>query len=255
MSNPNPQNPYPGYPQGGPPQPGDSRSMYPNSAPSPYPAAAGPAGGYGGPMSRRASSRTLPIIAGIGVAVGVFGGLMIIRGTGDSSAAGNPEVTENGEKPEGGEAPVLTSPDAAAAAVVATAEVDAAPKAVTPPEPETRKLSLRFDVAPKTAKIAVDGKTVKNGELTLELAADEKKEVEIEATAEGYEPWSKTVAVATTGTTQTVDIELEKVVKKPVTTSNTGTKKPPRPPREERKPPRDRGSGRRSGGSGGLIDL
>lgn len=205
-------------------------------------------------MSRRASSRTLPIIAGIGVAVGVFGGLMIIRGTGNSNAAGNPEVTENGEKPEG-EAPVLTPPDAAAAAVVATAEVDAAPKAVTPPEPETRKLSLRFDVAPKTAKIEVDGKAVKNGELTLELAAGEKKEVEVEATAEGYEPWSKTVAVATTGTTQTVDIELEKVVKKPVTTSTSGTKKPPRPPRDERKPPRDRGSGRRSGGSGGLIDL
>lgn len=241
MSNPNPQNPYPGYPQGGQPQPGDPRAMYPNSAPSPYPAAAGPAG-YPGPMSRRASSRTLPIIAGIGVAVGVFGGLMIIRGTGSSSAAGNPEVTDNGEKPE---VPVLAPPDAGA--VVATATVDAAPMVVTPPEP--RKVTLRFDVAPRTAKIEVDGQAVKKNELVLELAADETKEVEIEATAEGYEPWSKTVAVATTGTAQTVEIELEKVAKKPVASS----RKPPRP-REENRKPRDRGNGRR-GGSGGLIDL
>lgn len=252
MSNPNAQNQYPGYSQGGPPQPGDSRGMYPHSAPSPYPAAAGPGGGYPGPMSRRASSRTLPIIAGIGVAVGVFGGLMIIRGTGSSSAAGNPEVVDNGKT--GGEGiPVLSPPDAGAQKVVATAEVDAAPSAVTPPEPEVRKVTLRFDVAPKTAKIEVDGKAVKNGELVLELAADEKKDVEIEASAQGYEPWSKTVTVATTGTTQTVEVELEKVAKKPVST--TTVKKTPRPPRDEgRKPPRDRGNGRR-GGSGGLIDL
>jgi len=252
MSNPNAQNQYPGYPQGGPPQPGDSRGMYPNSAPSPYPPAAGPGGGYPGPMSRRASSRTLPIIAGIGVAVGVFGGLMIIRGTGNSSAAGNPEVVDNGGKAGGDEIPVLGPPDAGAQQVVATAEVDAAPKAVTPPEPEVRKVTLRFDVAPKTAKLEVDGKAVKNGELVLELAADEKKEVEIEASAQGYEPWSKTVAVATTGTAQTVKVELEKVAKKPVTTTTT-TRKPPRPRDEGRKPPRDRGNGRR--GSGGLIDL
>ncbi len=252
MSNPNAQNPYPGYPQGGPPQPGDSRGMYPNSAPSPYPPAAGPSGGYPGPMSRRASSRTLPIIAGIGVAVGVFGGLMIIRGTGSSSAAGNPEVVDNGGQAGGEEIPVLSPPDAGAQKVMATAEVNAAPKAVTPPEPEIRKVTLRFDVAPKTAKIEVDGKAVRNGELVLALAADEKKEVEIGASAQGYEPWSKTVAVATTGTTQTVEVELEKVAKKPVST--TTVKKTPRPPRDEgRKPPRDRGNGRR--GSGGLIDL
>jgi hypothetical protein len=253
MSNPNAQNQYPGYPQGGQPQPGDSRGMYPNSAPSPYPAAAGPGGGYPGPMSRRASSRTLPIIAGIGVAVGVFGGLMIIRGTGSSSAAGNPEVVDNGGKPGGDEIPVLAPPDAGAQQAVATAEVDAAPKAVTPPEPEVRKVTLRFDVAPKTAKIEVDGKAVRNGELVLELAADEKKEVEIEASAQGYEPWSKTVAVATTGTSQTVEVELEKVAKKPVSSSSS-SRKPPRPRDEGRKPPRDRGTGRR-GGSGGLIDL
>lgn len=227
--------------------------MYPNSAPSPYPAAAGPGGGYPGPMSRRAPSRTLPIIAGIGVAVGVFGGLMIIRGTGKSSAAGNPEVVDNSGKPEGGEIPVLAPLDAGTQQVVATAEVDAAPKAATPPEPEVRKVTLRFNVAPKTAKIEVDGTAVKNGEMVLELAPDEKKEVEIEASAEGYEPWSKTVAVATTGAAQTVKVELEKVAKKPVATSST-SKKPPKPRDEGRKPPRERDKGRR-GGSGGLIDL
>lgn len=194
-------------------------------------------------MGRRASSRTLPIIVGVGVAVGVFGGLMIIRGTGSSSAeAGNgPEVLEgvNGNG-EGDDAPVLGPPDAGA--VVATAQVDAAPAAVTPPRPEKRTVTLRFEVSPRDADIEVDGKAVKNGALALELAADERKEVEVAVEAEGYEPWTKKLAVSTTDDEQAVSVELEKIKR------TTPVRRPPRPRDDGRKRDRDRPPG-------GIIDL
>lgn len=223
MSIPQGQNPYPGYsPQGGPPQPGDaSRPMYPSSVGSPYPAAAGPSTYSGGGMNRRVSSRTLPIIVGVGVAVGVFGGLMIIRGTGSSSAAANdPEVLvgeneggDKGEDSQGGEPPVQRTPDAGVAAVVAAATVDAAVAQVTPPEPQKRTVTLRFDVTPKSAGIQVDGEEVEKGAFTLELAPDERKQVEVVVEAEGYEPWTKKVAVSTKGTEQVVSATLQKVAK------------------------------------------
>jgi hypothetical protein len=238
MSIPQGQNPYPGYPpQAGPPQPGDpSRPMYPSGGGSPYPSAAAPSSYPGGGTGRRASSRTLPIIVGVGVAVGVFGGLMIIRGTGSSSAeAGN----GNGA---GGEALVLGPPDAGAAEIVATVQVDAAPAAVTPPGPEKRTVTLRFEVSPRDADIEVDGKAVKNGALALELAADERKEVEVVVEAEGYEPWTKKLAVSTTDDEQAVSVELEKIKR------TTPVRRPPRPRDDGRKRDRDRRPG-------GIIDL
>jgi hypothetical protein len=254
MSIPQGQNPYPGYPpQAGPPQSGDpSRPMYPSGAGSPYPSAAAPTSFPGGGMGRRASSRTLPIIVGVGVAVGVFGGLMIIRGTGNSSAdpgteppvlqGSNGNAEDNG-KPEGkpDEPQVPTQPDEGTA--VAAVEVDAAPPPVTPPKPEKRTVTLRFQVSPEDADIEVDGKPVKDGALALELAADERKNVEVVVKAEGYEPWTKKVAVSTSGDEQAVEVELAKKRTTPV-------RRPPRPPRDDdRRRDRDRRQG------GGIIDL
>jgi hypothetical protein len=208
-------------------------------------------------MGRRASSRTLPIIVGVGVAVGVFGGLMIIRGTGDSVAGSDPPVLEgsNGSaegegKPEGktdgkpDEPPVLTPTDERTVEVAANVEVDAAPTPVTPPKPEKRTVTLRFDVSPSDADIEVDGKPVKDGALALELAADERKQVEVVVEAEGYEPWTKKLAVSTTADEQDVSVELEKVKR-----TTTPVRRPPRPPRDDgRRRDRDRRPG-------GIIDL
>ncbi len=198
-------------------------------------------------MGRRASSRPLPIIVGVGVAVGVFGGLMIIRGTGGSDAvAGNdPQVLEpvNGSADQGGEAQGLGQPDPPE--VVAAVAVDAAPAQVTPPKPEKRTVTLRFEVAPKNATVEVDGKAVKNGALALELDADERKEVEVVVEAEGYEPWTKKLAVSTTDEEQAVAVELEKVQRQ------TPVRRTPRPRDDGRRRDRDN---RRPGG-GGIIDL
>ena len=229
--------------------------MYPTGAGSPYPSAAAPTSFPGGGMGRRASSRTLPIIVGVGVAVGVFGGLMIIRGTGSSSAdtgseppvlEGSSGNAENNDKPNDkpDEPPVLTPPDERPAEGVAKVEGDAASPPVTPPKPEKRTVTLRFEVSPSDADIEVDGKPVKAGALALELAADERKEVEVVVEAEGYEPWTKKVAVSSTGDEQAVSVELKKI------TRTTPVRRPPRPPREEggRKRDRDRRPG-------GIIDL
>jgi hypothetical protein len=216
-------------------------------------------------MGRRASSRTLPIIVGVGVAVGVFGGLMIIRGTGDSVAGSDPPVLEgsNGSaegegkpegktdgKPEGktdgkpDEPPVLIPPDERTVEVAANVEVDAAPTPVTPPKPEKRTVTLRFEVSPSDADIEVDGKPVKDGALALELAADERKQVEVVVEAEGYEPWTKKLAVSTTADEQDVSVKLEKVKR-----TTTPVRRPPRPPRDDgRRRDRDRRPG-------GIIDL
>lgn len=254
MSVPQGQNPYPGYPPQGGLQPGDpARPMYPSSGGSPYPSAAAP-NAYPGGMSRRVSSRTLPIIVGIGVAVGVFGGLMIIRGTGSSSAAsGEPQVlpeagADDGagaepDKRQGGEPPVLAAVDAGAPEVVATAEVDAAPVQITPPEPEKRSVTLRFKVSPKDADIEVDGQKVEDGALALELLPDERKSVEIVVEADGYERWTKKLPIATKGDEQAVEIELKKIARTP-----------------PRRPPRTRGDGNnrrrdRDRRPGGIIDL
>jgi hypothetical protein len=180
---------------------------------------------------------------GVGVAVGVFGGLMIIRGTGSSSAAGNdPQVLVGIDDPEDGETPVLLGPpDAGMPEVVAAIEVDAAPVEVTPPEPETRTVTLRFDVSPRNASIEVDGKTVKNRKLSLELAADEAKQVKIVVEANGYQSWTKEVEVSTTDDVQAVAVELEKVSRPPV-------RRPPRPRDDGRRRDRERRPG-------GIIDL
>jgi hypothetical protein len=218
--------------------------MYPSSSQSPYPSAAGPSAYPPATGGRRAPSRTLPIIVGFGVAVGVFGGLMIIRGTGNSSAAGTePEVLEGTTKTgDTEEVPVLGPPDAGAAEVAATVTIDAAPAQNTPPEPEKRTVTLRFEVTPDDAKIKVDGKTVRDDALPIELAADEKKTVEIVVAADGYEAWTKKVDLSTTDDEQSVSVELEKIVKK-----SAGGRRP-RPRGDDRK----RDPQRRPGG---IIDL
>jgi PEGA domain len=198
-------------------------------------------------MGRRASSRTLPIIVGVGMAVGVFGGLMIIRGTGSPPAiAGtDSEVPEGGDGNDEKTPVLLGAPDARPPEVVATVEVDAAPAQVTPPRPEKRTVTLRFEVSPRGADIEVDGKPVKNGALALDLAAGERKQVEVVVEADGYEPWTKKLAISTTDDEQAVSVELEKIKR---TT-------PPvrRPPRQRDDPGRRRDRDRRPGG--GIIDL
>ncbi|WP_428262966.1 hypothetical protein [Haliangium sp.] len=200
-------------------------------------------------LGRRAPSRSLPIIVGFGVAVGVFGGLMIIRGTGPSNASEDlPELTgvDDGDQGQGttagGDEPAVAAADAGAAEVVAeAASFDAAP-----PEPELRVVTVRFDVKPGDAVVEVDGEEVDGDSYELELQPGEGKTLEVVATADGYRDYSETVTLGVDDKKKTVAIRLDKVKPQPA------TRRPPR-----RGSGRRQGSGRRGSGrnSGALIDL
>ncbi|ACY16063.1 hypothetical protein [Haliangium ochraceum] len=274
MSNPNGQSPYPNYsPPGGPQAGGEPpRPMYPQGGPpSPYPAVAAPHAPSTGAFAKRAPSRTLPIIVGVGVAVGVFGGLMIIRGTGNAGAEETPtdlvgENIENGENGENGSGDGDDNGDVGTAAVtgdgdeavagasdagveagddtvaIAEASIDAAPAA-----PEMREVSLVFDVTPASATVLVAGSPIEDGVYTVELEEGESREVKVEAKAKGYRNWSKTVALASDDDEKKIAVELDEIKTQPVRRNNNTRRNNTRR--------NNNNNTRRNSGSGGLIDL
>ncbi len=190
-----------------------------------YPSPGGyPSGPPAGPAGRGApAGKALPIVVSVGLAVGVFSGLMIVRPPAPAASA------------EG-----LAPPPDAALAREARPPVDAGvaeqrPVAVAPADaalPATA--SLRFAVQPAAAEVAitVDGVPVSERAVVLELGEGGERTVAIAARARGYRAWQDQRVVRAD---QLVTIELQPV---------------PRPPRREReKPPGPRN------GSDGLIDL
>lgn len=245
--NPNGHNPYPpGYPQANPSQPMGVPQGPPGGYPNaPYPGMGSPPrpgpGAGPGPRKGGGSARTLPIVAGVGMAVGVFGGLMIIFGTGNSDAASDdtkPVVATLVS--DGGAGATGDDPQAGVALDGGTAG-DMAAAAAADAAPASKSVVLAFEVEPADARITVDGEEVEGDSFTLELDPGQKKRVKVEAQSDGYRSWSKTIAVTSDTDEKTVTIELDKIAnRKPVKKKRTG------------------GGGRRTnprGGPGGLIDL
>jgi hypothetical protein len=171
------------------------------------------------PPRRGGGGKALPVAVGAGLAVGVFLGLILIRGT-------DPAGAEDGLA--GVDAGVAASMDAA----VATAKrPDAAPAPVPiDASPEPRKAVLTFDVSPGSIdgiKLTVDGQEVSGDRFEIELGDEQRREVEIGASAPRYRRFRDKVEVSAD---RTVEIKM-----------------------------RRRGGGRPSGGSttrpGGIIDL
>jgi hypothetical protein len=172
MSNPNGQNPYPGHGQQPPYQGYGGYGQMPPGQPAPYPGAPGPGmlpqpppGGARSPVaSGLGSSRLIPILAGCGLAVGVFTGLLVVRGIG--SADENDEMMV-----------------AVADAGVPDAR-PAPPDAAPPPKP--RDVTITFEVSPRRATIKVDGTEVSDGTYMAKVIKGDSKTVEIEISASGY---------------------------------------------------------------------
>ena len=174
------------------------------------------------------------------MAVGVFGGLMIIFGTSSSDAASDEsqpvvtaQVTDAGagameSDPQAGEA----QEGETAGGVVAAAVADAAP-------PAPKSVVLAFDVEPADARITVDGEDVDGDSFTIELDPGQKKRVKVEAKSNGYRSWSRSISVTTDTDEKTVSIDLDKIVR--------------RPAKKERS--RRGGHRKKPRGPGGLIDL
>jgi hypothetical protein len=125
-----------------------------------------------------------------GLAMGVFVGLVVVRGTGEAEGAVTATVTppaDEGQGKKAGDAPDAKRDDKPPAA-------DPAPQpSPPPPEPapaaDTSAL-LTFNVMPKEAVVTVDGVKVDGGKTEVKLV-EGKARVRLVARADGYKSYDK----------------------------------------------------------------
>jgi cell division septation protein DedD len=177
--------------------------------------------------------RALPVMVACGLAMGVFVGLVVVRGTGEAEGA----VTATVTPPARAASPDAAKPAEAKPADTNPAEAkpadakpaDAKPADAKPPEPppaaDTRAL-LTFNVTPPDAVVTVDGAKVAGGKVEVKLV-DGKKRVRLVAKADGYRSYDKSHLVTDD---EAISIELVKR-------------------------PRRSSSSKGPSGPGGLIDL
>jgi hypothetical protein len=153
-----------------------------------------------------------------GLAMGVFVGLVVVRGTGEAEGAVTATVT-----------PAPPSKQAEAAPPAAAVE-PTPPPAEPPPAAVDPTALLTFNVSPKNAVVTVDGSEAAEGKAEVPLK-EGKARVRLVAKADGYKSYEKSHLV--TGD-EAIRIDL---VKKSRRSSSGGSK----------------GGG--ASGPGGLIDL
>jgi hypothetical protein len=203
---PPPQQPYGQSPQHGMPTPGPSRAAE--------------------PPRRKPRSKALPIVVSTGLAVGVFAGLMIIRGTGEEGQ-GDKDTAATLPLADAGVAP----PDAA------PPDAGPPPDAASPPDAGPPTATLTFTIEPPVAELdgfslEVDGQPVEGTSHTVTLPFDARNQrVQIVAKASGY--YSKRLR-------ETIEPDGEKAVEIKLYKRKSGG---------------DDSGGTSSGGPGGIIDL
>jgi hypothetical protein len=186
--------------------------------------------------------RALPVMVACGLAMGVFVGLVVVRGTGEAEGAVTATVTPpapaaSSDDKKADDAKADTKPDDAKADTKADdakapapaeppAEPPAAAAAPEPPPAADASAVLSFQVNPPDAVVTVDGVKVAGGKLEVKLV-DGKKRVRLVARADGYKSYDRSHLVTDD---EAISIEL---VKRPRRSS--GSKGP--------------------SGPGGLIDL
>ncbi len=207
---------------------------HPGAAPGHYTPFPGPHGPPPGPQGF-SRGRALPVMVACGLAMGVFVGLVVVRGTGEAEGAVTATVTP---------APATDKPDkggtAGTADMAGTADDDAkAPPPEPPPPaaPETPPPAppaadptalLTFNVTPGNAVVTVDGAVAAQGKAEVKLV-EGKARVRLVARADGYKSYEKSHLVTDD---EAISIDL---VKKARRSSGGGSKGP--------------------SGPGGLIDL
>jgi len=140
-----------------------------------------------------------------GLAMGVFVGLVVVRGTGEAEGAVTATVT-----------PAPPSKQAEAAPAVAAAE-PTPPPAEPPPAAADPTALLTFNVSPKNAVVTVDGSEAAEGKAEVSLK-EGKARVRLVAKADGYKSYEKSHLV--TGD-EAIRIDL---VKKSRRSSSGGSK-------------------------------
>lgn len=154
-----------------------------------------------------------------GLAMGVFVGLVVVRGTGEAEGAVTATVTPAPPSKQAETTPVADPAPAA----------EPTPPAEPPPAPADPTALLTFNVSPKNAVVTVDGSEAAEGKAEVPLK-EGKARVRLVAKADGYKSYEKSHLV--TGD-EAIRIDLVKKTR------------------------RSSGGGSKGGasGPGGLIDL
>lgn len=145
-----------------------------------------------------------------GLAMGVFVGLVVVRGTGEAegsvTATVNPATAADDGKPAG-EKPAA-APSAQPAGDPPPAEPAPGEAKPAPPEPAPPDTSavLSFNVTPPTAVVTVDGSKVADGKAEVKLV-EGKARVRLVARADGYKSYDKSHLVTDD---EAISIELVK---------------------------------------------
>ncbi len=159
-----------------------------------------------------------------GLAMGVFVGLVVVRGTGEAEGAVTATVTPPPDEAKG-EAK-SDKPPAAEPTPTPTPPEPAPPEPA--PAPADASALLTFNVSPKDAVVMVDGVKVDGGKTEVKLV-EGKARVRLVARADGYKSYEKSHLVTDD---EAISIDL---VKKSRRSSGSGKSSP--------------------SGPGGLIDL
>jgi hypothetical protein len=190
---------------------------HPGYSPYPGPMAAAPRTGF-------SRGRTLPVVMACGLAMGVFAGLLIVRGTGADDQvrpgvaggqAGAVAVTDAGAANGAGgaaDAGAQVALAGAADAGPAAGAVRPAPADAAPPAGQGRA-TVRFEVTPVDATVLVDGARVAGGAVEVPLVEGSAR-VRVQARARGHRSSTQTIEV--TGD-RTVQIELKRAIRRPDT--------------------------------------
>ena len=158
-----------------------------------------------------ARGRALPIVVASGLAMGVFVGLVVVRGTGEAQGQ-----TVAAAEPEAAPTPTpAPNPTPAPTPTPTPTPTPAANPGTTPeaakPDDEKKPPSMAlvtFVGAPRGATILVDGQKIEGTAKEIPLDASGKAQIKVQVKASGYKPYSETVDVAGD---KKLDVELDKV--------------------------------------------
>lgn len=174
-----------------------TQGRYPSMAP-----ATGLAGPYRAASRSGARGRALPIVVASGLAMGVFAGLLVVRGTGGDDGA--PPVAPAVAAPESGSSATDSPPPASTATAAASAPaapgsaspVDAGAAAPPSPAAPAARTSavLSFSVKPRRAHVLVDGVEIEGTTAEVPLV-DGSATVEVVVRGRGYKTFTRSYTV------------------------------------------------------------
>jgi hypothetical protein len=141
-----------------------------------------------------------------GLAMGVFVGLVVVRGTGEAEGAVTATVTPPATDEAQGKKPAATGDDKPPPAEPTPPPAEPTPPPAEPTPAADASALLTFNVSPKDAVVTVDGVKVDGGKTEVKLV-EGKARVRLVARADGYKSYDKSHLVTDD---EAISIELVK---------------------------------------------